>query len=56
MSPDGELLGRIRIPQTVSNVAFGGRHRSRLFICASHEVYAIYLNRRGAPGGVTRAP
>ncbi len=54
VSPEGELLGRIRIPQTVSNVAFGGRHRSRLFICASHEVYAIYLNRRGAPDGVNR--
>ena len=48
VSPQGELLGRIRIPQNVSNVVFGGRHRSRLFICATHEVYAIHLNRRGA--------
>ena len=50
VSPGGELLGRINMPQTVSNVVFGGRHRSRLFICASHEVYALYLNRRGAMG------
>ncbi len=50
VSPAGELLGRIRTPQSVSNVVFGGRHQSRLFICANHEVYAIYLNRRGALG------
>ena len=48
VSPDGELLGRIAIDATVSNVVFGGRHRGRLFICATEEVYAIYLNRRGA--------
>ena len=50
VAPDGELLGRIAIPQPVSNVVFGDRRQSRLFICASHEVYAIYLNRRGATG------
>ncbi len=49
VSPQGELLGKIRVPKTVSNVTFGGRHRSRLFICATSEVYAIYLHRRGAP-------
>lgn len=48
VDPDGTLLGRIRLPQTVSNVAFGGRHRSRLFICATREVYAVHLNVRGA--------
>ena len=49
VSPEGELLGKIRVPERVSNVAFGGRHRSRLFICSSQSVHAIYLNRRGAP-------
>ncbi len=49
VSPEGELLGKIRTPHAVSNVAFGGRHRGRLFICATSEVYAIYLHRRGAP-------
>lgn len=48
VSPAGELLGRIALPQAVSNVVWGGRRSSRLFICATHEVYAIYLNRRGA--------
>lgn len=48
VSPEGELLGRLAVPETVSNVVFGGRHLSRLFICASTSVYAIHLNRRGA--------
>jgi len=48
IAPDGTELGRIRVPFTVSNLAFGGRHRSRLFICASHALYAIYTNVRGA--------
>ena len=39
---------RIRVPSTVSNLAFGGRNRARLFICASHTLYAIYTNTRGA--------
>ena len=49
VSPQGELMGKIRVPQAVSNLTFGGRHRGRLFICATHEVYAVYLHRRGAP-------
>jgi gluconolactonase len=45
---DGTPLGIIRVPFTVSNLTFGGRNRSRLFICASHTLYAIYTNQRGA--------
>ncbi len=48
LSPEGRLLGKILIPHRVSNLAFGGRARSRLFIAGSHTLYAIYLNRRGA--------
>jgi gluconolactonase len=47
ISPDGELLGKILTGRTVSNVCFGGRNRSRLFICASHTLMAIYTNVRG---------
>ena len=47
LSPEGELLGKIRTPSLVSNLAFGGRHRSRLFLCASHQLMAIYTNVRG---------
>ena len=49
LSPDGTRLGRLAVPETVSNLTFGGRARSRLFVCATTSVYAIYLNRRGAP-------
>ena len=48
ISPAGELLGRIEVPFAVSNLCFGGRHRSRLFICGSHTLYAMYVNQRGA--------
>jgi gluconolactonase len=47
LSPEGELLGKIRAPGVVSNLAFGGRNRSRLFLCASHTLMAIYTNVRG---------
>ena len=48
IAADGTLLGRIEVPATVSNFCFGDRHRSRLFVCASQTLYAIWINRRGA--------
>jgi Gluconolactonase len=48
IDPDGDLLGKVLVPAKVANVTFGDRNRSRLFICASRTLYAIYLNRRGA--------
>jgi gluconolactonase len=48
IAPDGTKLGAIKVPFTVSNLTFGGRNRSRLFICASHTLFAIYTNQRGA--------
>jgi gluconolactonase len=48
ISPEGVLLGKILVPELVSNVCFGGRNRHRLFITASTSVYAINLNRNGA--------
>jgi gluconolactonase len=49
ISPEGKLLGKILVPEVVSNVCFGGRHRHRLFITATTSIYAINLNRRGVP-------
>jgi gluconolactonase len=43
----GTLLGKIRIPEVVANVEFGGRKRNRLFICATTSVFALYVNARG---------
>jgi gluconolactonase len=48
VAPSGDLLGKIYVPSTVANLTFGGRNRSRLFLCASHTLYAIYTNQRGA--------
>ncbi len=47
LAPDGTLLGKITVPCTVSNLTFGDRHYSRLFLCASQTLYAIWVNRRG---------
>lgn len=47
LDPSGALLGKIKVPFTVSNLTFGGRNRCRLFVCASHTLYAIYTNTRG---------
>ncbi len=48
IDPSGVLLGKILVPSAVANLAFGGRHRSRLFLCAGATLYAICVNVRGA--------
>ena len=45
--PSGDLLGKIFVPHAVSNLCFGGRLMSRLFICAGSTLYALTINRRG---------
>jgi len=47
-SPAGELLGKIKVPEVVSNVTFGGPKRNRLFITATTSLYAIYVAQEGA--------
>jgi gluconolactonase len=47
-TPQGELLGKIRVPEKVANLCFGGPQRNRLFICGFTSLYAVYLNTRGA--------
>lgn len=47
-SPEGTLLGKIRIPQTVANLTFGGPRRNRLFITASKSLYSVYVATTGA--------
>jgi gluconolactonase len=48
LSPDGDLLGLIRLPETASNIEFGGAKRNRLFICATQSLYSVYLKVSGA--------
>ncbi len=43
----GTLIGKILIPEIVSNVCFGGLKGNRLFITATTSLYAIYLNVNG---------
>lgn len=45
--PDGTLIGKIRIPELVANVCFGGPKRNRLFICGCTSLYSIYLAVNG---------
>ena len=47
IAPDGKLLGKILTPKVVSNLVFGDRGRSRLFIGCWDKVHSIFLNRRG---------
>jgi gluconolactonase len=47
LSPDGQLLGKLLVPECVANVTFGGARRNRLFMCATTSLYAVYLNCRG---------
>ena len=44
----GTLIGKILIPEIVSNVCFGGLRGNRLFITATTSLYAIYLNVNGS--------
>jgi gluconolactonase len=47
--PDGTLIGRLRLPETASNLVFGGPKRNRLFITATTSVYSLMLTVNGAP-------
>jgi gluconolactonase len=46
-SPEGDLIGKIHVPEKVANVCFGGPARNRLFICGFTSLYSVYLNARG---------
>jgi gluconolactonase len=50
-APDGTPIGHIALPERCANLCFGGPKRNRLFMAASHSVYALYVNTQGAPGG-----
>lgn len=50
-APDGTPIGRIALPERCANLCFGGRANSRLFMAASHSVYALYVNIAGVRGG-----
>ena len=44
----GQAIGHIHLPERCANLCFGGRHLNRLFMAASHSLYALYVNVQGA--------
>jgi gluconolactonase len=47
-APDGDLIGRVRVPEVVANVAFGGPKRNRMFIAANTTLYSLVMSVTGA--------
>ncbi|MGP4111568.1 SMP-30/gluconolactonase/LRE family protein [Streptomyces sp. 4N509B] len=54
--PDGTLLGRVHVPQTVANIRFGGARRNRLFIAATTTIYSLMTSVTGLPPLPSRQP
>ncbi|WP_457939200.1 SMP-30/gluconolactonase/LRE family protein [Mesorhizobium sp. 10J20-29] len=49
--PDGTLIGKVRVPEVVANVTFGGPKLNRLFICGTTSLYSVLLPVNGAKPG-----
>ncbi len=47
-APDGDLIGKIHLPEGCANLCFGGRRKNRLFMCASTSVYTLFVDAAGA--------
>jgi gluconolactonase len=47
-APNGDLIGRIHLPEPCSNLCFGGRKKERLFMTCGQSIYALYTATRGA--------
>ncbi|MFJ6610248.1 SMP-30/gluconolactonase/LRE family protein [Streptomyces sp. NPDC091289] len=45
--PDGTLIGRLAVPEKVSNIAWGGAKRNRLFITAETSLYSLVMGVTG---------
>ena len=43
----GQMIGKIKIPEIVSNICFGGSKLNRLFITGTTSLYSIYLAING---------
>jgi gluconolactonase len=46
--PDGTLIGKLLMPESVANLAFGGPKNNDLFICAGASVYTLRVTVTGA--------
>lgn len=43
-APDGNVIGRIALPERCANVCFGGAAHNRLFMAAGQSLYALYVD------------
>jgi gluconolactonase len=48
VSPEGQALGLIRVPEFCSNVGFGGEDGKTLYLTCSKKVYSLAMTLRGA--------
>lgn len=46
-SSKGSFITTIKVPETVSNIGFGGKEHKTLFITAGHGLYAVKMRVRG---------
>jgi gluconolactonase len=47
-NPQGKPIGFIRLPERCANLTFGGPKNNRLYMTASHSLYALYVEAHGA--------
>jgi gluconolactonase len=57
-TPDGRLIGKLLLPEVVSNLTFGGPKRNVLYITATHALFSIMVNFTGVshPAALRNAP
>ena len=47
LTPEGELIGRIHLPEPCANLCFGGVKKNRLFMTCSQSLYSLYVEAIG---------
>jgi len=47
-APDGDLIGKIHLPEPCSNLCFGGQKKNRLFMTCGQSLYSVFVETRGA--------
>ena len=47
-APNGDLIGKIHLPEVCSNLCFGGQKKNRLFMTGGMCLYSVYVEAKGA--------
>ena len=48
LTPEGDLIGRIILPEPCANLCFGGMKKNRLFMTSSQSLYSLYVEAIGS--------